>query len=336
MVVWICARRVRTAVLTVIAGALVLSAPGTAAAQGSATESASVARVGLLAEGVGMGDKPSDRVRRVQRVLDRRGFSLGAPGVDGRFGPLTASAVRRYQARNELAVDGVVGPRTRRSLAALQARQERAPERRRGADARREARSPSSSPDERPAPSPSATDTPAPRETGTPPQRAAASGGDTTAILVALFAAIVSLIALFAVFRPRRAGSRRRGETNVVAIARDLMLEGRSNDPGIGDFRGFALASALPDGSDPEETRFLVDDPRKPSPIWVSSAEVTRSTSDLPAKSTVIGYVTVPPGSGIATSRRSPTSRPSARATTGSCWRSSATRSRPGCSNARA
>jgi peptidoglycan hydrolase-like protein with peptidoglycan-binding domain len=35
---------------------------------------------------------------RVQRVLHSRGYSLGRPGVDGRFGPLTDAAVRHFQA----------------------------------------------------------------------------------------------------------------------------------------------------------------------------------------------------------------------------------------------
>jgi peptidoglycan hydrolase-like protein with peptidoglycan-binding domain len=69
-----------------------------------------------LAQGAGMGDKPSPAVRRVQRVLDRRGYDLGAPGVDGRFGPITDAAVRRLQTDRGLAADGVVGPRTRRAL----------------------------------------------------------------------------------------------------------------------------------------------------------------------------------------------------------------------------
>ncbi len=115
--------------------------------------------------------------------------------------------------------------------------------------------------------------------------------------MIALFAAVVSLIAILAVFGARRRRPARRAETNAVAIAREVMLEGHSPDPAIGDFRGFALASALPDGADPGHTRFLIDDPRKPTPVWVSSTDVTRTTSDLPAKTAVIGYVTVPPGS---------------------------------------
>lgn len=52
-------------------------------------------------------------VREIQAALSRAGFVLD---VDGRFGPLTESAVRRYQAAKSLTVDGMVGPITRLSL----------------------------------------------------------------------------------------------------------------------------------------------------------------------------------------------------------------------------
>src|SRR4051794_15917776 len=80
----------------------------------------------VLAEGVGMGAKPSPAVRRMQRQLDRRGYDLGAPGVDGRFGPLTAGAVRRLQRNSGITVDGVVGPQTRRTLRSLNTNQQTA------------------------------------------------------------------------------------------------------------------------------------------------------------------------------------------------------------------
>jgi hypothetical protein len=79
-------------------------------------DAASTSRTSVLAEGIGMKATPSVRVRELQRALHRRGYSLGAPGVDGRFGPRTAAAVRRLQRRQGLAVDGIVGAHTRAAL----------------------------------------------------------------------------------------------------------------------------------------------------------------------------------------------------------------------------
>jgi murein DD-endopeptidase MepM/ murein hydrolase activator NlpD len=53
-------------------------------------------------------------VSALQFLLARRGFSTG--GVDGGFGPNTASAVRRFQSSRGLTADGLVGPATRRAL----------------------------------------------------------------------------------------------------------------------------------------------------------------------------------------------------------------------------
>jgi DNA invertase Pin-like site-specific DNA recombinase len=70
----------------------------------------------VLAQGAGMGANPSAQVRVVQRALQRRGYDLGPPGVDGRFGPLTAAAVRQMQSNHGLLADGIVGQKTRKEL----------------------------------------------------------------------------------------------------------------------------------------------------------------------------------------------------------------------------
>jgi hypothetical protein len=90
---------------------LAIAAPSASAQQGSGGRT--------LAEGIGMGAKPDAGVRDLQRKLRAKGRSLGPTGVDGRFGPRTEAAVRRFQGSFGLAPDGVVGPKTRKLLRAV-------------------------------------------------------------------------------------------------------------------------------------------------------------------------------------------------------------------------
>ena len=100
--------RTLTAV-AVVSAACAIVAPAAADAASRHAEAA-------LATGVGLRHQPSIRVRELQRALVRHGYSIGRPGVDGRFGPLTRAAVRRAQRKHDLKVDGIAGPRTLRAL----------------------------------------------------------------------------------------------------------------------------------------------------------------------------------------------------------------------------
>jgi peptidoglycan hydrolase-like protein with peptidoglycan-binding domain len=100
-----------------LAAATVLAMPATAAAETGLQEQHRPS--GRSADSVDRGTgflRPggSERVREVQRKLNRLGY--GAGEVDGLFGPITDEAVRRFQQQNTLAVDGIVGPRTLRVL----------------------------------------------------------------------------------------------------------------------------------------------------------------------------------------------------------------------------
>lgn len=53
-------------------------------------------------------------VRVMQHLLEDRGVAVT---VDGIFGPKTETAVKGFQADNELEQDGIVGPLTWRALA---------------------------------------------------------------------------------------------------------------------------------------------------------------------------------------------------------------------------
>jgi peptidoglycan hydrolase-like protein with peptidoglycan-binding domain len=55
-----------------------------------------------------------DRVKALQRQLQWLGLEPGS--IDGRYGPQTTEAVRRFQEAHDLPVDGIVDPQTQRAL----------------------------------------------------------------------------------------------------------------------------------------------------------------------------------------------------------------------------
>src|SRR3954471_18947982 len=98
-------------VAVAVSALMVMCAPTPAVASDAGRPSA------LLARGAGF-DRPQGSVP--VRALQRRLHAVGTdPGpVDGRFGPMTEAAVRRFQSARGLVVDGIVGPRTGSALRA--------------------------------------------------------------------------------------------------------------------------------------------------------------------------------------------------------------------------
>jgi peptidoglycan hydrolase-like protein with peptidoglycan-binding domain/Tfp pilus assembly protein PilF len=64
----------------------------------------------VLYPGMGYARHGSGRVRALQRRLADAGYAPGP--IDGRYGPRTEQAVRRFQIAHGLGVDGIAGPRT--------------------------------------------------------------------------------------------------------------------------------------------------------------------------------------------------------------------------------
>lgn len=69
-----------------------------------------------LTKGRGMGATADRQVRAMQELLDAIGGNLGEGGVDGRFGPDTQRALKRFQRRMGLNPDGIFGKQTRAAL----------------------------------------------------------------------------------------------------------------------------------------------------------------------------------------------------------------------------
>jgi hypothetical protein len=60
----------------------------------------------------------------------------------------------------------------------------------------------------------------------------------------------------------------------VTAVSTNLYLEAEPRDRSLGTVRGFAMAFACRQNGGGPERYFLVEDPSKPAPVWVSETEV--------------------------------------------------------------
>jgi peptidoglycan hydrolase-like protein with peptidoglycan-binding domain/DNA invertase Pin-like site-specific DNA recombinase len=255
-----------------------------------------LAERGPLKFGAGYGQPDgSPRVRSLQARLRDLGLRPGP--VDGRFGPRTQAAVMRLQAAAGAPLSGVVDDATRRLLAnAGSIFRDRQSFGGRDRKPNTGAGKPSARPD-----NPRRTDG---RGAATRPRRL--DDGESTNLNILLLVA-AGLAALAGALLARMGLM---GAGRSVPLAHGMVAEGRARAGSIGSFRGqvHALVLGMRGLLGRPEARYLVSDPGKPGPFWVThkeidklvapvSAGVRRTTDDNGASThgtRAVGYATVP------------------------------------------
>jgi peptidoglycan hydrolase-like protein with peptidoglycan-binding domain/DNA invertase Pin-like site-specific DNA recombinase len=219
----------------------------------------------------------SPRVRSLQTRLRDVGLRPGP--ADGRFGPRTQAAVMRLQAAAGAPLTGVVDPRTRRLVAnagrIVQDKRQ---------SGRANGSSPTSPTTNKPNQTPSRTSE---RQTVSRPESddSGSSGLDIPLLIAA--AALAGLAGALL----GRLGSPSPGTS--VPLAHGIVAEGHARGDSIGHFRGrvHALVLGTRGVLRRPEARYLVNDPRKPGPFWVTHREIEKLEGQVPA-------VTRRPGNG--------------------------------------
>jgi peptidoglycan hydrolase-like protein with peptidoglycan-binding domain/DNA invertase Pin-like site-specific DNA recombinase len=234
----------------------------------------------------------SPRVRSLQVRLRKRGLRPGP--VDGLFGPRTQAAVERLQRHNGVPASGVVTTRTASFLA----------------HPRQKPEQPASNQPNEPQGQPSSGEA-GNTEPGTP-IRPVSNTGDQGSDDVSL--PLVILIGLAALLAGLFAGGTLGRRNRVVAgtavpVAQGVVAEGTATSGTVGRFRGnvHALVLGRRGVRRTPEARYLVSDPAKAEPFWVSQDEVSSITPPVrrrPFEATAgadaapvkaLGYVSVPP-----------------------------------------
>jgi peptidoglycan hydrolase-like protein with peptidoglycan-binding domain/DNA invertase Pin-like site-specific DNA recombinase len=230
----------------------------------------------------------SPRVRVLQKALRRHGLRPGP--VDGLFGPRTQAAVERLQRSRGIPVNGVATDRTRRLVAAAPKEQP---------EERASTQTPAEPPD---AEAPN-TDGRAPATTPAQPTPITRGESDDVSVSIVVLIGIVAL--LLGLLGGALLGRRNRVVSGTaVPLAQGVMAEGTSHTRSVGRFRGTVHALVLGRRGlrRTPEARYLVSDPAKQDPFWVSQDEVSNIVP--PARTSpfgrtreqvlALGYVSVP------------------------------------------
>jgi DNA invertase Pin-like site-specific DNA recombinase/peptidoglycan hydrolase-like protein with peptidoglycan-binding domain len=232
-----------------------------------------------LRVGAGYGrSKGSPRVRSLQARLRAHGFRPGP--LDGRFGPRTQAAVLRLQAAAGAPLDGVVDTDTRRLLAKAGSIQRNDPPRSdtRGQQPNADSRKRSGS-----------NDNAGSQQTQERVARQADSdNSESTNLNLVLLIAAAALAAL-AGWLLGRLGSTRSGTS--VPLAHGIMAEGRARTDSEGGFRGQVHALVLGTRGilRRPEARYLVNDPDRPGPFWVTHRDIDKLEAVRPARPRQVG-----------------------------------------------
>jgi peptidoglycan hydrolase-like protein with peptidoglycan-binding domain/DNA invertase Pin-like site-specific DNA recombinase len=216
----------------------------------------------------------SPQVKQLQADLRRQGHDPGP--IDGLFGPRTQAAVERLQQFGGVPASGVVTTRTRGLLADGRPEPERASNRG-GEPKGGEPKGGEPKSGERPAGGQPDTNR-ADRAPEARPVAAAAGSGDSSddialpvAIGIGVAALVLGLLGGVILGRRDRVVS-----GTAVPLADGVVAEGTSNSQSVGRFRGTVHALVLGRRGlrRTPEARYLVRDPSKHDPFWVSQEEV--------------------------------------------------------------
>jgi peptidoglycan hydrolase-like protein with peptidoglycan-binding domain/DNA invertase Pin-like site-specific DNA recombinase len=222
----------------------------------------------------------SPRVRALQSRL--RGLGLRPGPVDGRFGPRTQAAVLRLQAAAGAPLDGVVDAGTRRLIA-------KAGPILRNDRSRPDAggRNPKAGSQGRPGPTNNAgAQPPQTRERVTRPVESDDPGSTNLNIVFLLAAAGLAALAGALL---GRLGSATQGGS--IPVEHGVVAEGLARAESVGRFRGQIHAVMLGTRGllRRPEARYLVNDPQKRGPFWVTHREIDTLEAPGPVRARSTG-----------------------------------------------